>query len=304
LPRQTDYPDFRGWDVGPRRTPYCCTFHWFRAADGRIIGVDVIRSSDIDQLSLRAYLIEPDGAIKGLAYAAPTAVWEPFATDNRPPLGGPKPSLGRGINWIAGALQTSGQQLNSVVFDLNIVPMSRPISSARLWHLGLVYLAATDFTTVHTTGWVELDEQRFDIDSHGPVSVHFGAHLPSYGYCATVHNPLHPDAPQILLGSVAGDDFRAVGQCFKHTTVTYAYGDHGIPRRMFHVGRLKHRQIPLNLLGHLQLSDVQPFIHLMLDVKAITGTARGTLHLPFGRSIALGDVVLDFRGPLYVEALL
>ncbi len=303
MEQRADYPEFRGWDVGPQRTPYCCTFHWFRTADGRIIGLDVIRSSDIDQLSLRAYLVDSSGAIKGLAYAAPTAAWEPFATDSRPPLAGSKPSLGRGINWIAGSLHASGQEINDVVFDLNVVPMSRAVSSAALWKLALVYLAATDFTSVHTTGWLELDGTRFEIDSYGPVSIHFGAHLPSYGYCVTVHDPVQPDAPSLLLGSVAGGDFRVVGQHFKDITVTYAYGDHGVPRRMFNLGRFKHGKIPLNFLSQLRLSDVQPFVHLMLDVKAITASAKATLHLPFGRNIALGDVILDFRGPPYVDTL-
>ena len=62
--------------------------------------------------------------------------------------------------------------------------------------------------------------------------------------------------------------------------------------------------IPLNLFGRLELSDVQPFIHLLLDVKAITATAKAILHLPFGKSIALGGVILDFRGRPYVDTLL
>jgi hypothetical protein len=304
VPSPTKDADFQGLDVGPQRTPYCCTFHWFRAADGRIIGVDVIRSDDIAQLSLRTYIVEPDGSIKGLAYAAPTHEWEPFATDSRPPLDGPKPSLGRGVNWIAGSLQTSGQHINRVVFDLNVVPQSRVLSSSALWELDLVYLAATDFTTVHTTGWMEIDDRRFAIDSYGPVSIHFGAHLPSYGYCATVQNPSRPDAPSILLGSVAGDDFRVFGKHFRDITFTYAYGDNGVPHRMYNIGHFEHRKIPLNFLGHLQLADVQPFIHLMLGVKAVTATAQATLHLPFGREVPLGEVILDFRGPNYTDTLL
>jgi hypothetical protein len=304
MPSGTDYPDFQGRDSGSERTPYCCTFHWFRAADGRIIGVDLIRIDDIDQFGLRAYIVEFDGSIKGLSYAAPTHEWEPFATDSRPPLDGPKPSLGRGVNWIAGSLQTSGQDLTRVVFDLNVVPQSGALSSSALWELDLVYLAATDFTTVHTAGWLEIDDRRFDIDSYGPASIHFGARLPSYGYCATVHHPSKPNAPSILLSSVAGDDLQVFGKHFEDITFTYAYGDNGCPQRMYNIGRLEHRKIPLNFFGHLQLTEVHPFIHLLLGVKAVTATAQATLHLPFEREVALGQVILDFRGPDYVETLL
>ena len=300
----TNYPDFRGRNSGPQRTPFCCTFHWFRAADGRIMGVDVVRSDDSDQLSLRAYIVEADASIKGLAYAAPTREWEPFATDSRPPLDGPKPSLGRGVNWIAGALQTTGQDINRVVFDLNVVPQSMALSSAALWELDLVYLAATDFRVVHTTGWIEIDDRRFDIDSYGPVSIHFGAHLPSYGYAVTVPDPAKPDAPSILLGSVNGDDLRVFGKHFKGVTFTYAYGDNGVPYRMYNIGRFEHRKIPLNFFGHIQLTEVRPFIHLLLGVKAVTATAQATLHLPFGREVALGEVILDFRGSEYTDTLL
>jgi hypothetical protein len=123
---------FRGWDTGPHQTPYCCSFHWFRIADGRIVGLDLIRSDDTDQLGLRAWLVEADGAIKGLTYTAPTAYWVPFASESLPPLGGPKPALGRGLNWIAGSLHTSGQQLNRVVFELHVVPQSKAYNSAAL----------------------------------------------------------------------------------------------------------------------------------------------------------------------------
>ena len=132
-PGKASEPQFRGWDTGPHKTPYCCSFHWLRLADGRIVGLDLIRSDDTAQLGLRASLVEADGAIQGLAYTAPTAQWAPFASERRPPLDGPKPALGRGLNWIAGSLHTRGQPLTRVVFDLHVVPQSKAYNRAARW---------------------------------------------------------------------------------------------------------------------------------------------------------------------------
>jgi hypothetical protein len=296
-------PKFRGWDTGPHKTPYCCSFHWLRLADGRIVGLDLIRSDDTAQLGLRAYLVEAAGAIKGLAYTAPTAHWEPFASESLPPLGGPKPALGRGLNWIAGSLHTSGQQLNRVVFELNVVPQSKAYNSAALWELEFVYLTATDFTTAQTTGWLEIDGIRYDIDSDGPVSIHYGACLPSYAYCVTVHERSNLEAPRILLASVAGDNFRVFGQQVKALAFTYAYGGGGVPPRLYHIGPFEPRRIPVGLMGEIELAEIHPFAHQLLGVEAITATALATLHLPLRKAIALGRVMLDYRGSVYTQTL-
>jgi hypothetical protein len=291
------------WDAEPDRTPYCCSFHWFRLPDGRIVGLDVIRSNDTDQISLRAYLVEEDGAVRGLAYAAPTAAWETFATGIPPDLDGTKPVLGRGTNWVAGALHTSGQQINSVRFHLTIAPQSRALSSSELWDLDFVHLAASDFTTVHTTGWVEIDEVRYPINSLGPVSIHLGAHLPSYGYCATVHDPTEPSAPRILLASVAGDDIRVFGKLLENVAFTYAYGDEGVPSRMYDIGRFELDRIPMGVFGCIELTDIQPFAHRMLGVEAVTATACATLRRAMLPDVPLGRVILDYRGSMFTECL-
>jgi hypothetical protein len=294
---------FRGWDTGPHKTPYCCSFHWLRIADGRIVGLDLIRSDDTDQLGLRAWLVEADGAIKGLAYTAPTAQWVPFASESRPPLGGPKPALGRGLNWIAGSLHTSGQQLNRVVFELHVVPQSKAYNSAALWQLKFVDLTATDFTTVQTTGWLEIDGIRWDIDSEGPVSIHYGARLPPYAYCVTVPGRSHREAPRVLLASAAGDNVRGFGQQVKALTLTYAYGGGGVPPRRYHLGRVKRRRLPVGCLGEIALAEIHPFAHQLLGVEAITASAMATLHRPLRKALALGRVMLDYRGSLYTQTL-
>ena len=294
---------FRGWDTGPHKTPYCCSFHWLRITDGRIVGLDLIRSDDTDQLGLRAYLVEADGAIKGLAYTAPTAHWVPFASESQPSLGGPKPALGRGLNWIAGSLHTSGQQLNRVMFELHIVPQSTASNNAAFWQLAFVYLTTTDFTSVQTIGWLEIDGIRWGIDTEGPVSLHHGARLPSYAYCVTVPDRSHREAPRVLLASAAGDNFRGVGQQVKALTLTYAYGGGGVPPRRYHLGRVEPRRLPVGFLGEIELTEIHPFAHQLLGAEAITASAMATLHRPLRKALALGRVMLDYRGSIYTQTL-
>ena len=94
---------FSAPDAGEGKTPYACTFHWFRLDDGRICGLDVIRSDDTGQLGLRVFLVGDDGKIRHLVRAAPAAAWAPFATGEKPDaLGGDAEVLGRGPGWIAG----------------------------------------------------------------------------------------------------------------------------------------------------------------------------------------------------------
>ena len=39
-------------DSGPHNLPYTCSFHWFRAPNGQLIGVDVVRSDDLGKNSI------------------------------------------------------------------------------------------------------------------------------------------------------------------------------------------------------------------------------------------------------------
>jgi hypothetical protein len=269
-PAEALEPPFRGWDSGPHKTPYCCSFHWLRLADGRLVGLDLIRSDDTAQLGLRASLVEADDAIQGLAYTAPTAQWAPFTR---------------------------------VVFELHVVPRSKAYNRAALWQLAFVYLTATVFPTVHTTGWLEIDGLSYDIDSEGPVSVHYGAHLPSYAYGVTVPDRAHPEAPRMLVASVAGDNLRVFGPPLKGLTFTYAYGGGGVPARLYHLGPFTPRRIPVGLLGEIALAEIRPFAHQLLGVETITATALATLHLPRRGALALGRVMLDYRGSVYTRTL-
>ena len=60
-------------DAGAGKEPYTCSFHWFRAADGRIVGIDAIRSDDTGNLMLRVFLAQDDGALRALIHRAPLA---------------------------------------------------------------------------------------------------------------------------------------------------------------------------------------------------------------------------------------
>ncbi|MCH9684068.1 MAG: hypothetical protein K0V04_21725 [Deltaproteobacteria bacterium] len=291
-------------DVGDARTPYRCSFHWFRLPDDRICGLDVIRSDDTGQLSLRAFVVEPDGEIRGLAYAAPCDQWQPFTTTTRPQLDGDTPGLGRGADWVAGQLTTRGQGIDQIRFDLNVSPRSRPHSTDALWELDFVHLAATDIMRVQTTGWVEIDGRRFEIDSDGTVSLHFGQHLPLYGYMVTVARAAQPEAPRLLLSAVSGGDIRVFGKALKEVTFTYAYGDHGVPSRMYAVGHVQNNRVPLTVpMGHVQLSNIKPFPHLLLGVPTITASADAIVHHPPCDPVDLGRIVLDYRGAMFTNTL-
>jgi hypothetical protein len=298
-----EIPPLNRWDVGPEKTPYACSFHWFRLLDGRIAGLDVIRTNDTGQLSLRAYVVERDGEIRALNFIAPLSDWLPFASEERPPLDADKPCLGRGPDWIAGSVRASGQAIESARFSLDIAPEAPAASTAALWKLQCVYLSATDYPRVRTTGWLEINGTRFEIDSHGPVSLHFGAHLPAYGYCATVPDPARPGAPNLLLASVCGDDIRVLGEVLKNEAFTYAYGDHGVPSSMVCMGPFEENAIPIGLGGSIELSDIRPFHHEMVHMEAITASAQAVLKRPLHAPLPLGQVILDYRGRLYTSKL-
>lgn len=93
LLKKNGFPEFHAPDSGKIKTDYCCSFHWFRLPDERIIGLDIVRSEYTGQLSLRAFLIEENGDIRSLVYEAPITDWEPFETKNKPKLNGRKPVL-------------------------------------------------------------------------------------------------------------------------------------------------------------------------------------------------------------------
>ena len=86
--------DFEVPDSGREKSEYACNFFWGRLPDGRIFGGDLVRSDDLGKRAFRFYLVQPqDGSMRSLIYEASSDEWEPFATDEKPPLDTAKPVL-------------------------------------------------------------------------------------------------------------------------------------------------------------------------------------------------------------------
>jgi hypothetical protein len=82
---------------GPHKLPYTCSFHWFRAPNGQLIGVDVVRSDDMGRRVLRVFAIQSGSdTVSSLLLEGPTSDWEPFATHAPPAMPQGKPVMGRG----------------------------------------------------------------------------------------------------------------------------------------------------------------------------------------------------------------
>lgn len=85
--------DFVAPDSGPHKVPYTCSFHWFHTSDGRLIGLDLVRSDDMGRRALRVFAISSEGDLGSLILEGPSSEWAPFATDARPTLSQEKPFL-------------------------------------------------------------------------------------------------------------------------------------------------------------------------------------------------------------------
>lgn len=299
---------FRAPDSGRHKTPYTCSFHWFRTKDFKVVGMDIIRSEDTGNLGLRVFVFDTNGTPQSLIYEAPAKDWAEFSTSEKPNLNGSDPVLGRGLNWVAGAVQVKNQSINSVKFNFSVIPLTLGKGTGRLG-LHFVKMNATDFPRVRTKGTLEIDGVKYDINSVGPVSIHYGDSLPDYGYVATVPNLAFSDElPELLLGSVEGDDLRVGETLVGSRAFTYAYGSRGVRQVSFHLGDFwQDGEISLGKHTSLILSDVKPVKHELLGVPTTTASARAKLKTrsswPWGREkiVDLGRVYLDLRGASYLS---
>lgn len=285
---------FRAPDEG---TAYACTFHWFRTPDGRIVGLDLIRSDDTGKRALRAYIQDKDGIFRGMIHETTTEEWT-----------AEKNGFTRGENWIIGSVKNDAGM--RVAFDLNILPQKKGLGTGALG-LRFANLVATDFTDVRIKGFLRIGEERFEIDSAGITSIHYGDKLPQAAYIATV--PDGSQEPGILLAAASGDNLRVAGKLIGNRSIIYAYGSNGIAPLAFGIGRFD-REIPLGAGVSLILTPMEYFEHTLLGEPTVTGTARATLLKPdpavwppsdWGRKkeIPLGTVIFDFRGAPYVKTL-
>jgi hypothetical protein len=281
-------------DAGTERTPYACTFHWLPVAGG-IVGLDVIRSDDTGQLGLRVFVFERAG-IRALVHEAPAAEWAPFAAE-RPDLDGERNVLGRGPGWVAGSVRAPGQSLPRVRFSFQVQPAG-PGRQLRPPLGGLLRLRAIDYLDAHTTGFIELDGERLEIDARGPLSVHHGLRLTRYGYVAAV--PAGPQGVRLVSATVGGDTPRIGGSLLGDAAVTYAIGAQGLPARSLHLGR-PGRDVLLGGSRRLVLEEVRAFPHHLLDEPTVTAVARARVE--GGVRTESVDVILDNRGEPFASLL-
>lgn len=294
-------------DSGPDKTEYACSFHWFRAPDGKLVGVDVVRSDDMDRRTLRVFTVDAAGEIKSLIVEKPSEEWAPFVTDSPPALDPARSVLARGENWIAGAASASSQPISRAAFQFNLKPLSKGRGTGD-FGLRLFHLAAMDFTEIEMSGWFELDGVRTAISSTvGRASIHFGDFLPDYAGVNSA--PGRSDATSAILVNVtdADDAKRPVAAVLRKRSFVYGFGTGGVPGFFTTVGQLEKGHIPLGEGGHLELTNVKPFEHTFLGRPTITALAQATyVKDPLvgkDRTLSLGPVVLDFRGENYARFL-
>jgi hypothetical protein len=284
-------------DAGPGRLPYTCTFHWLPIADGRVIGLDVIRSDDCGRLGLRVFVFER-GAIRALVHDAPVTEWASFATDERPALDGERNVLGRGPGWVAGSVGGPGPSISRVRFAFEVRPAAPGLRlRPPLGHA--LRLTATDYLDARTTGFIELDGERLEIDARGPLSVHQGLRLTRYAYAAAV--PRGAEGVRLVSATVGGDSLRVGGACLGGAGITYGFGAQGLPERSLRLGR-PGRDVVLGGGRRLILEQVVTLPHTLLGEPTVAGFARAKLEIA-GRVAEELDVLLDNRGEPFASLL-
>lgn len=209
-------------DTGAAAAAYTCTFHWFRTADGRIVGLDVVRSGDAGRMGLRVFVADREGGLRALIHEAPASEWEPFQTGAPPALTGPGNALGRGPGWVGARVHGSGPSLHEAAFELHVTPLEPGCTAGDLG-LDFLHLSATDFPLVRTQGRLVIDGEELAIDATGPCSIHFGRSLPDYAYLATVPELDAPAGPGLLLAATRGDNLRKGGELVGERAFTYAH---------------------------------------------------------------------------------
>jgi hypothetical protein len=293
--------NFLAPDSGAHKLPYTCSFHWFHTSDGRLIGVDVVRSDDMGRRALRVFAISPGGDIASLILEGRSSDWEPFATDNRPTLPQEKPVLGRGENWLAASASVSGQSINTAAFVLEfkvLVPGKGTGESG----LVLAHMTAMDYLRMEVSGWISLNGSRIDLDRViGYASAHFGDFLPNYAGIASVP-PQNPSGPGILVNVTDSDDIKHGAALVGNKSIVYGYGSSPIPELFLTVGKLKKGSIPLGG-ARLELSNLKGFAHFLLDRPTTTAVATATYVSDSGSTVPIGQVILDFRGAEYAPLI-
>ena len=293
--------NFLAPDSGPHQVPYTCSFHWFYTPDGRLIGVDAVRSDDMGRRALRMYAISAQGEIASLILEGPTAEWAPFVTDHPPDIPQNKPVLARGENWLTVSATAPGQSLNAVSLQLQFKVL---IPGKGTGECGLVvaHMNAMDYLRMEISGWISLNGQRFDLDRViGYASVHFGDFLPNYAWIASVPGREATSAG-LLVNVTDSDDLKHGMALLGNKSAVYGYGSGPIPGLFLTVDQLEKGRIPLGG-AHLDLSEIKSLPHVLLDRPTTTAVAQATHVTDSGASTPLGRVILDFRGVQYAPLI-
>lgn len=298
-------------DEGAAYTPYACSYHWFRAPNGRAISLDLIRSDDSGNLGLRVMRETEGGELQALVHIAPKAQWLPFACDGSLPardVDPTRPYLSRSSVQIAGTCRTERHdrksELHSVRFQLSLSIVEPGQGTGQLG-LGLAHLVATDFLRVAYRGFVELDDERIDIDSLGTLSLHAGDALPQYAYLLSLpgtHESEKAQAPQILLGAVRHDALRVFGKLLGSRSLIYAHARSGMPPFSLHIGELD-RGLSLGISGRIEIQALRACVHDFLGQPTCTGIVQARFQPAVGEAVDLGTAYIDFRGRHYLRSL-
>jgi hypothetical protein len=289
--------NFMAPDSGPHKLPYTCSFHWFHLPDGRLIGVDAVRSDDLGRHALRVFAIPPGGDIASMILESPTSNWAPFATEAPPPVPQDKPVIGRGENWLAVSATAPGQSINSVSCLLNFKVLV-PGKGTGECGLLLAHMNAMDYLRMEVSGWINLNGTRFNLDRvFGYASIHFGDFLPNYAWVAGNPSP-DPSNPGILVNVTDSDDIKHGASLLGGKSAIYGYGSGPLPGLFLTVAQLEKGNVPLGG-ARLELSISKTFPHVLLDRPTTTAVASATHVTDSGAVIKVGEVVLDFRGVEY-----
>jgi hypothetical protein len=288
-------------DSGPHKVPYTCSFHWFHTADGRLIGLDLVRSDDMGRRALRVFAIDTEGKLQSLIREAPSPDWEPFATDRPAAIRQNKPALARGENWVAAAAPAPGQSIEDVALELDLKVLSAGKGTGEAGLL-VAHMNAMDYLRVEISGWIEINRERINLDRViGYSSVHFGDFLPNYAAVASVP-PEIPGSNGILVNVIDSDDIRHGASLLGGKSLVYGYGCGAVPTLMVTVAQLENAAVPLGA-GHLELSNVRSLPHVLLDRPTTSGVARATYVDGNGTKSDAGQVILDYRGPEYAPLI-
>jgi len=299
------FPDrfnFIAPDSGSYKLPYTCSFHWFWTSAGELIGLDLVRSDDMDRRALRVFAINSQREIASLILEGPSSEWAPFATDAPPALDQNKPVLGRGKNWVSASASVSKQSIEDVAFELTLAVQIAGKGTGEAG-LALAHLTAMDYLRVELSGWMKINGRQMTLDGNvGYTSVHLGDFLPNYAAIASVP-PQKQDAPGILVNVSDSDDLKYGATLIGDKSVIYGFGSGGVPGFFTTIGHMEKGAIPLGCDARLELANIRSFAHVLLGRPTTTATADAMYVAANGSGIPVGQVILDFRGTEYAPLL-